>query len=33
VAWDDVRPGLLSAAEDVEPAPPLFPRIDAPAGA
>lgn len=33
VSWGGVGPGQLAAAEGIEPAPPLFPRIDAPAGA
>jgi methionyl-tRNA synthetase len=30
VAWDNARPGLLAAVEHVEPAPPLFPRVEPP---
>ena len=33
LSWGGVKAGLLSGAEGVEPAPPLFPRVDAPVGA
>jgi methionyl-tRNA synthetase len=32
-AWDRVAYGLTTAAEGIEPAPPLFPRVEAPAAA
>ncbi|HEX7256402.1 MAG TPA: methionine--tRNA ligase [Gaiellaceae bacterium] len=32
-AWSRVAPGQAAETEDVEPAPPLFPRIEAPAAA
>jgi methionyl-tRNA synthetase len=33
VAWDNVAPGRAAEAEGIEPAPPLFPRVDAPSAA
>jgi methionyl-tRNA synthetase len=33
LAWDGVAPGKTTAAEGIEPAAPLFPRIDAPTAA
>jgi methionyl-tRNA synthetase len=33
LAWEGVRAGGTAAADGIEPAPPLFPRIDAPAAA
>jgi methionyl-tRNA synthetase len=33
VAWDNVAPGLAVEAEGIEPAPPLFPRVEAPTAA
>jgi methionyl-tRNA synthetase len=33
VAWEEVAPGRTAAAEGIEAAPPLFPRVDAPAAA
>jgi methionyl-tRNA synthetase len=33
LAWDNVVPGRTAAVEGIEPAAPLFPRIDAPAAA
>ena len=30
VAWENVAPGRTAAATDIEPAQPLFPRVDAP---
>ena len=32
VSWDRVRSGGLQAASDIEPAPPLFPRVERAAG-
>lgn len=31
LSWERVRPGQLVAVEGLEPAPPLFPRVEAPA--
>jgi methionyl-tRNA synthetase len=31
VRWENVAPGRVAAAVGIEPAPPLFPRVDAPA--
>ena len=33
LGWENVAPGRTSAAADIEAAPPLFPRVDAPAAA
>ena len=33
VAWENVAPGLAAEAEGIEPAPPLFPRVEAPTAA
>ncbi len=33
VAWENVAPGLTVPVSGIEAAPPLFPRIDAPAAA
>jgi methionyl-tRNA synthetase len=33
LAWEGVAPGRTAAVEGIEPAPPLFPRVDAPAPA
>ncbi|MGH3020388.1 MAG: class I tRNA ligase family protein, partial [Gaiellaceae bacterium] len=33
VAWDDVAPGRTDEVEGIEPAAPLFPRVDAPSAA
>jgi methionyl-tRNA synthetase len=30
LSWDNVRPGQLQPADGIDPAPPLFPRVDAP---
>ena len=32
VGWDSVRSGGLSQASGIEPAPPLFPRVERAAG-
>ena len=33
VGWENVAPGNAAAASGIEAAPPLFPRVDAPAAA
>ena len=33
VGWENVAPGKAAAASGIEAAPPLFPRVDAPAAA
>ena len=33
LAWENVAPGRTGALAGIEPAPPLFPRLDAPAPA
>ena len=33
LAWDDVAPGRTEEVAGIEPAPPLFPRVDAPTAA
>jgi methionyl-tRNA synthetase len=33
VAWENVAPGLAAEADGIEPAPPLFPRVEAPTAA
>jgi methionyl-tRNA synthetase len=33
IAWENVEPGRTVSAEGIEPATPLFPRVDAPTAA